>query len=87
MRSKEELIAMCEGYLEGLLVCKAHLYDWDDWVLWGGYDIQFNGPYLDDLAPDDKRSLVCDVYEAGWDVLPWQPMYRFVVTSTEGESK
>ena len=87
MKTLQELTAMCEGYLEGLLARNTDLYDWDDWVLWGGYDIQFNGPYLDELAPDDKRSLVCDVYEAGWDVLPWQPMYRFVVTSTKGESK
>ena len=86
MKSKEELVAMCEGYLEGLLACNADLYDWDDWVLWGGYDIQFNGPYLDEGAPD-KRSLVCDVYRAGYDSLPSQPMHRFVVTSPEGESK
>lgn len=90
MRSKEELIAMCEGYLEGLLACNVDLYDWDDWVLWGGYDIQFNGPYLDDLAPDDKRTLVCDVYRAGYDTLPSQPTYRFTVThrdNNQGESK
>jgi hypothetical protein len=87
MRNKEELIAMCEGYLEGLLACNADLFDWDDWVLWGGYDVQFNGPHWDELAPDDGRSLVCDVYLAGWEVLPSQPVYRFTVTSTKGEIK
>ena len=28
MKSKDDLIAMCEGYLEGLLACNADLYDW-----------------------------------------------------------
>jgi hypothetical protein len=86
MKTNEELIAFCEGYLEGLLACNADLYDWDDWVLWGEYDIQFNGPYLDEGAPDE-RSLVCDVYKAGYDNLTERPMHRFVVTSPKGESK
>ena len=84
MRTIEELRAFCEGYLNGLLACNADLYDWDDWVLWGGYDIQFNGPYLDEGAPDE-RSLVCDVYKAGWEGDLPPTLHRFVVTSTEGE--
>jgi hypothetical protein len=88
MKTLNELRAFCEGYLDGLLACNADLYDWDDWVLWGGYDIQFNGQHWDELATDE-RTLVCDVYEAGWEVLPSQPMHRFTVTATitQGESK
>ena len=90
MRTIEELKAFCEGYLEGLLACNADIHDWDDWVLWGGYDIQFSGPHWDDLAPDDGKTLACDVYKAGWKLLPSQPTHRFTVTTTtatEGESK
>jgi hypothetical protein len=88
MKTIDELKAFCEGYIEALIAAKADLYDWDDWVLWGGYDIQFNGPYYDELAPDDERSLVCDVYKAGWEGNLPPTLHRFVVTSTnQGESK
>lgn len=87
MTTLEVLKAFCRGYLDGLLACNADISDWDDWVLWGGYDIQFNGPHRDTLASDDGKTLACDVYKAGWDVLPSQPMHRFTVTTTEGESK
>ncbi len=87
MKTIEELKAFCEGYLEGLMACNAHLNDWDDWVLWGGYDINFNGPYWDDLAADDGKTLVCDVYPADWkDVRP-PTLHRFTVTTTQGETK
>lgn len=87
MKPIEELKSFCQGYLEGLLATNAHIDDWDDWVLWGGYDIQFNGSHWDDLATDDGKTLVCDVYEAEWVVLPSQPIHRFTVTTTTGESK
>ena len=89
MKTIEELKTFCEGYLEGLLASNAHINDWDDWVLWDEYDINFNGPHWDDLAPDDGKTLVCDVYKAGWgDRLP-PTTYRFTVTTTttEEESK
>ena len=83
MKPDEKLIAFCEGYLSGLLACNADLYDWDDWVLWDAYDINFNGPYLDEGAPDE-HSLVCDVYPAGWEGDLPPTLHRFVV---KGESK
>jgi hypothetical protein len=86
MKTLQELQIFCKGYIEGLRAHNADLYDWDDWVLWGGYDIQFNGAHWDEMATNDDRTLVCDVYQAGYDILPSTPMHRFTVTTTRGET-
>lgn len=78
MKTAEELKAFCAGYLEGALACNAELADWDDWVLWEGFDIQFHGTDYDGLAPHDK-SLACSVYVAGYEELPDTPAHRFAV--------
>lgn len=81
MSMHDDVKSFCQGYLEGALACNADLTAWDDWVLWGGFDIQFSGPEHDSLATT-PMSLACDVYEAGWATLPDEPLYRFVVMTT-----
>lgn len=80
MKTIDELRAFCEGYLDGLLACNTDIYDWDDWVLWGGYDIQFNGQHWDEMATDE-RTLVCDAHKAGWKGNLPAPLHRFTVTA------
>jgi hypothetical protein len=64
MKPMIELQGFCEGYLQGALSCNANLYDWDDWVVWGGYDINFVGQdYTSEEL--DKRALLAVVYPAG----------------------
>lgn len=63
---REELTAFCRGYLEGALACNASLYEWDDWVLWNQYDINFVGQdYTSETL--DEKSLLAVVYPAGWE--------------------
>ena len=84
MSMYDDVKSFCQGYLEGALACNADLTAWDDWVVWGGFDIQFSGPEIDALA-STPMSLACDVYEAGWLSLPDEPLYRFVVMTTVDE--
>lgn len=88
MRNYHEMTAFCQGYLEGALACNATLSDWDDWVIWGGYDINFVGQDYTSEALGDK-ALLAVVYPKDWkDDLP-DHLFSFVVTTstTEGESK
>ena len=82
MRTIEELRAFAEGYLQGTLACNADLYDWDDWVLWGGYDINFFGTQYDlnELTTEQLRVVA---YPAGWEGDLPAPIHEFTV----GESK
>ena len=82
MRTIEELHAFAEGYLQGTLACNADLRDWDDWVIWHDYDINFVGQ--DYTSADvDNKSLLVVVYPAGWEGSLPDPIHTFTV----GESK
>lgn len=83
MKPDEKLIAFCEGYLSGLLACNADLYDWDDWVLWDAYDINFIGQDYTSTDLGEKDLLVV-VYPAGWEGDLPDHLHSFVV---KGESK
>lgn len=84
MRTLTELRAFCEGYLEGLRRDNASITDTDDWVMWGGYDINLFGSYLSVRLEDNDKALTVDAYPADWaDVLP-APIHSFDIT---GETK
>lgn len=77
MKTLDQLQAFCEGYLAA--ASSDDLSNWDDWVTWGGYEIQFNGQDLDRLATN-AYSLACDVYFAGFeDLSSAQLLHRFAV--------
>jgi len=83
MRNYHEMTAFCQGYLEGALACNATLSDWDDWVIWGGYDINFAGIEYSSLAETDK-GLRVDAYNAQWVDNIGEPIHSFTI---KGESK
>lgn len=83
MKTLEELKAFCEGYL----ACYFGSVDMDvggadDWVVWGGYDINLAGAEYSQHAEDDE--LRCDAYKAGWVDNIGEPIHSFTV---KGESK
>ena len=84
MKTLEELRAFAQGYLEGALACNATLNGFDDWVIWGGYDINFVGQDYTSEGLDDK-TLHVDAYKAGWVDNIGDPLHIFTIT--EGESK
>ena len=82
----EKLKAFCEGYLEGALACNADLTEWDDWVLWDAYDINFVGQ---DYTSEElgNSALLAVAYPRGWEGNLPDHLHCFTVTSTKGESK
>lgn len=81
MRTIEELKAFCEGYIDGLLACNADHHDWDDWVVWGGYDINFVGQAYTSEELGDAALLVV-AYPAGWEGELPDHLHSFTVTTT-----
>ena len=66
-----------------MLACNANLYDWDDWVVWDKYDINFAGQHYSS-ADIGEHGLLAVVYPRNWmDNLP-EHLFCFIV---EGESK
>lgn len=82
MKTIEELTSFCEGCRATMITFYATLQGVDDWVVWGGYDINFVGADLSDRVKDDE--LLCDVYRAGWVDDIGEPVHTFIV---KGESK
>ena len=81
MKTLEELKAFAEGYREALKVHVESIEHADDWVVWGGYDINFAGrEYAAFTYNDDLR---VNAYPAGWDGELPDPIHTFTV----GESK
>lgn len=74
MKTREELLAFCQGYLFGSDGDPAT----DDWVVWGGYDINFTGTEYsgEDMADHD---LAVNVYPAGWEGELPEPVHKFIV--------
>jgi len=86
MKSKEELVAFCEGYRLAAManLPNKDLSDLDEWVQWDAYEINLFGSYYGIRLNDDKQALSVDVYPRDWhDVLP-DALHTFDIT---GESK
>ncbi len=87
MRTMEELYAFAEGYQRALQAerefMSADVSAMDDWVVWGGYDINFAGR---DYSTNVSKpfALAVDAYRAGWKDDIGNPLYSFII---EGESK
>ena len=75
--------AFAEGYLDGVLACNADLYEWDDWVIWDAYDINFVGRDYTSTNLGEKDLLVV-VYPKNWTGDLPDHLYSFVV---KGETK
>ena len=77
----EELKAFAEGYLQALIAerdfFELTLTTFDDWVVWGGYDINFTGAdYGYEVCNGD---LEVHVYPEGWEGELPTPLHRFIV--------
>ena len=86
MKSLNELRAFCEGYRLGLTNDRAFygatLAGLDDWIVWGGYDINLIGSEYSSNA-QEENDLHIAAYPANWvDNLP-EPIHSFTI----GEDK
>ena len=76
MKTLEELKTFAEGY-RACVVALEQAQHTDDWVVWGGYDINFAGrEYAAFTYNDDLR---VNVYPAGWGHELPDPIYSFTV--------
>lgn len=83
MRTREELQAFCEGYLASMLTHDTlkDVSDVDDWVIWGGYDINLTGQeYTHGVGQSDLR---VTAYKEGWKTTLPEPVHGFII---EGET-
>ena len=79
MKSLNELRAFCEGYRSGLTDDLAGV---EDWIIWGGYDINLIGSEYSSNA-QEENDLHIAAYPANWrDNLP-EPIHSFTI----GEDK
>lgn len=61
MKTLDELRAFAEGFRFGV----ADLGPVDDWIVWGGYDINIIGcAYAPDISDEDLKVVA---YPAGWE--------------------
>jgi hypothetical protein len=86
MKTLNELRAFCEGYRLGLITDRAFygttLAGVEDWVVWGGYDINLSGYEVSGHAKEET-DLHVNAYPANWvDNLP-EPIHSFTI----GEDK
>lgn len=78
MKTIEELKAFCDGYAHGLITMLTTLQSVDDWVVWGGYDINFAGADYSSHAETDT-DLRVDAYKAGWADNIGDPIHSFTI--------
>lgn len=76
MKTYEELMAFCEGYARGLH--DVDKYNADDWIVWGGYDINFAGAMYSAYAKTDT-DLRVNAYKAGWTDTIGDPLHSFTI--------
>jgi hypothetical protein len=78
MKSLEELKAFTQGYI--IAMPEADTSEIDDWVVWGGYDINLVGNEWG--GPTNLRSdeLYVLAYPDGWQGSLPEPIHAFVVT-------
>lgn len=65
MKTVEEIRTFAEGYHSALRHQGVDITDVDDWVLWGGYDLNIFGAYLADGLAD--VALRVAVYPGDWE--------------------
>ena len=76
MKTLEELKAFCQGYAHAADMY-VELRTIEDWVVWGGYDINFTGAdYGYEVCNGD---LEVHVYPEGWEGELPTPLHRFIV--------
>ena len=73
MENLTNLKIFCEGYRHGA----QDLPTIDDWILWGGYDINFIGSEYSEHAT--KTDLYCVAYPANWTNQLPAPLHSFII--------
>jgi hypothetical protein len=74
MKTVNEMKAFAEGYRNALL--GTDMSHTDEWVQWGGYDLNIFGQKWG-IRIEGDQSLSVDAYPMGWqDTLP-EPIYTF----------
>jgi hypothetical protein len=63
MKNIQELKQFCNDYLQSL---SGDLSEIDDWIQWGGYDINIFGQEWGIRIQGDKNALSVDAYPANW---------------------
>lgn len=74
MKTLEELRAFCEGFVQALTARDIYLDDYDEWIVWGGYDINFAGADYTDIVQSGNELRV-DAYQDKWIA----PVHSFTV--------
>ena len=82
MKTLNELRAFCEGYRFGLVNDLTNdLAGLDDWIVWGGYDINLMGSDVSGHVKEET-DLHIAAYPANWvDNLP-EPIHSFTIVET-----
>jgi len=75
MKTLDELKAFCEGYRHLMLV--EDMPSTDDWVIWGGYDLNIYGAEYSRYI--DYTQLTVAVYPAGWTANLPDPLHTFII--------
>jgi hypothetical protein len=74
MKTLAELKTFCEGYLKG----NDEPDITDDWVVWGGYDINFCGKeYAQGVG---SNQLQVDAYPQRWAMQLPAPIHSFIIS-------
>lgn len=77
MKTLNELRAFCEGYRYGVLTDKEDIAGTDDWIIWGGYDINIVG--ADHFWDVPSQDLAVVAYPEGWKGNLPEPLHTFIV--------
>jgi len=73
----QDIVAFCETYKANALRKSEDLSGIDDWVRWGGYEINLFGSYYSLRIEGKDAALSVSVYPSGWtDNLP-ESLYEF----------
>ena len=77
MKTLKKLRAFCEGYRAGVLADKEDIAGTDDWLIWGGYDINIVG--AEHFADVCSQDLAVIAYPEGWAGNLPEPLHKFIV--------
>jgi hypothetical protein len=82
MKTLTELQIFCEGYRKALITERAFqgntLASLDDWVVWGGYDINLAGSEFSGHAKS-PTDLHIEAYDADWQSHLGDPIFTFTI--------
>lgn len=77
MKTLDELKIFCEGYSRAYAMnVDTDLSEVDDWLEWGGYDINLVGSYLAEQAGD---GLYVAAYPDNWTGTLPEPIHTFTI--------